>query len=222
MFFKDWLDILFYKKKPAELAGTSLGEGLKNVAIAGLILGLLSGIFQYLSPSKVANVLSIPGPAAIIVSIISGVIMAVIGALIGGAILHVFCKIVGGKGSIGNYIGALAKIYAAIAGTALAVILLIEIIAVLALGTNAIALLAVLGILGLIGLIVSLWELVLVVLATNAVQQLSTGRTIVAVIIIPIIIGVILLFVIGMAILSLFMGSGALGGLNGTGGFLLG
>ena len=44
MFFNDWIDILLFKKKPADIAGTSLGEGLKNLAIAAVLVGVLQGI----------------------------------------------------------------------------------------------------------------------------------------------------------------------------------
>lgn len=194
MFFNDWLDILLFKKKPADIAKTSLGEGLKHLVIASVIVGILNGIYQYLAIGQLAELtgtsnlmMGFAGPLMIVATAIMTPIIAVIGIIIGGAILHLFCLILGGKGDIGNYIGVLAMISAAIAGTATAVITVIQI-----LGTLAGAYLMMMMVAGLLALIVGLWQLVLVVLATQAVQQLSLGRAIVAVIVIPLIIAVVL------------------------------
>ncbi len=114
-----------------------------------------------------------------------------LGILIIGAVLWVIAKILGGKGSYGNYVGTLALISAAFTGT---INVLLAIIGVFT-RTN----LAILGIMGIIGLIVSLYSLFLFIKATQAVHDLSFIKALL-VIIIPLIV----LFVFaGAALLSL-------------------
>lgn len=227
MFFNDWLDILLFKKKPADIAATTIGDGLKNLVIATVITGFLSGLLQYLSLPQIlaaSGIGAVPGAAELVqavsvVSIVTSTIMtpilAVIGVIIAGAILHVLCMIVGGKGNIANYIGVLAKISAAIAGTATLILLVIGIIM-----AAANMYMAGVMVIGLISMVVALWEIVLVVLATKAVQQLSTGRAIIAVIVIPFVIGIILAVLLAAVFLALIMaaigGAGGLGGMTGA------
>ncbi|MDP6671160.1 MAG: YIP1 family protein, partial [archaeon] len=203
MIFNDWLDILLFKKKPADLAATTLGEGLKQLVIANVILGALVGILNLVSYPQimasmeelaglVEGIMPQPTVVDIVVSAIATPIVAVIGMVIIGAILHLFCKLLGGKGSLSNYVGVLAILQAAVTGTATVIITVLGIVA--ALGG---AYMAVQNITGLLGFVVGLWLLVLTVLATQAVQQISRGRAITAillpwlVLVVLIIIGVI-------------------------------
>ncbi len=219
MFFNDWLNILLFKKKPADIAKTSIGTGLKNLVIASVIFGILTGILQWLAlpqllgasgATAISPLLAILGPVLVVVLAILAPILAVILTLIGGAILHLFCLIVGGKGSISNYIGALAMVEAAITGTAMLLLTIIGII-----GAAAGAYLMVSTVTGLIGLLVSLWQLVLIVLVTQAVQQLSLGRAIVAVIVIPVVIVIVLSLVLAASILAFILGAPGPTGLAG-------
>lgn len=224
--FKEWLDILMFKKKPAELMGTSLGEGLKSIAIAGAIYGLFAGIMQYMLLSMGSQALNglgatgadmglaaTLGPAAVVASIVFGAIGAVIGILIGGIILHILCMIVGGKGNLSEYIGVLAKIEAAFMGLVMPVLAIIGILGLL--GGMAVFL-GVSAFTGLIGFIAYIWAIVLIVMATKVVQQLTTGRAVIAVVIIPLAIVLILVALMGMALLSMFMGAASVtGGLPG-------
>ncbi len=215
----DWLDILLFRKKPADLTATSFGDGLKHLVIANVIVGALIGILSYVSYSQViasmeglgglgAALIPEPTVVSIVTSAITTPIAAVIGIVIIGAILHLFSKLFGGKGSLSNYIGVLAMINAAVTGTATLIITVIGIVA--ALGG---AFTAVQGITGLLGFVVGLWLLILTVLATQAVQQLSRGRAIAAIllpwIIVIIIIMILVVFFIGLIGASL---AGALGG----------
>ena len=212
MICKDWLDILLFKKKPADLVATTLGEGLKQLVIANVIIGALVGILNLVSYSQVmasmaefaglaAAVMPEPTVVDIVISAIVTPIIAVIGMLIVGAILHLFAKLLGGKGSVSNYIGVLAAIQAAVTGTATALITVLGIVA--ALGG---AFMAVQSITGLLGFVVGLWLLVLTVLATEAVQQLSRGRAIIA-ILLP------WLIIIVLIIIATIFFIGAIGGL---------
>ncbi len=216
MIFNDWLDILLFKKKPADLVGTRIEEGLKHLVIASVIVGFLSGLQQYIVFSQLPAISTIfhgtSSPLVILVSTIASPILAVIVILIGGAILHIFSLLLGGKGSFGNYVGALAMIGAAIRGTAGAVLAVIGILT--ALGGPGAYLLG-LAIIGLLGLIVGLWQLALVVLATKAVHQLSIGRAIVAVIVIPLVI--ILIFAVLLAAIFITLISGLTATSSGTG-----
>lgn len=218
MFFNDWLNILLFKKKPAEIAGVGIGAGLKNLVIASVIVGILNGILQWLAlpqmlgasgAAAVSPLLAMLGPVFVVVSAIATPIVLVIVTLIMGAILHLFCLIVGGKGSISNYIGALAMLSAAISGTATVLLTIIGII-----GAAAGAYLTVMMVIGLIGLLAGLWQLVLTVLVTQTVQQISLGRAIIAVIVIPVAIAIVLALALGALIFAMIMGSlgGGLGG----------
>ncbi len=214
--FNEWLDILLFKKKPADIAGTSLVQGLKHLAIASVIYGLLSGILSYLTAEQVAAASGMPagimgavmGPIAIVGSIIVTPILAVIAIVIVGVILHIFSLIVGGKGGLGNYIGVLALIDAALTGTAMLVIAVIGIIIALA-GASIVAM----SIVALLGMLVGLWQLVLWVLATQAVQKLSLGRALIAVIVIPLAIGAILTIVLAAVFIAFITSiAGGMGG----------
>lgn len=219
MYFREWLDILLYKKKPAELASTSLGEGLKHLAIASAIVGLLSGIQSYLLMSAAAGLIGAAGVAAgiglVIGSIIVTPIMAVIGAIIGGGILHVFSMILGGTGSYANYVGVLSKISAALEGTLGLVIVIIGILSLL--GGFA-TYLAVSPLIFLLLIVYVLWCIALTVMATQVVQKISVGRALIAVVVIPLVIGIVLALIAGavaLAFLISAMDSGAGTGLAG-------
>lgn len=224
MFFNEWLNILIFKKKPADIAATTIGEGLKNLVIASLIVGVITGITSYFTVGPMVGasgldptggMLAMLGPLMIIGIIIMAPIMAVIGAVIGGVILHIFCKIVGGQGDMSKFIGTLALISAAITGTVGIILGIISLIGAIA---GPLVYLGVSPIVGLISTVVGIWSLVLTVLAAQAVQKLSLGKAIIAIIVIPLAIGVILVIVAIVLFASIFMA--ALGGAGGMGGLM--
>ena len=222
MICNEWLDILLFKKKPADIAGTTLGEGLKHLVIAGAIIGLLSGILDFVARDQIiaaaeeaglllASLTPEPTAFDIVGSTILTPIVMVIGMLVLGVILHVLCLIVGGKGNLTNYIGVLAKIDAAITGTAMLAITVIGIVAALA-GVYMVA-----GqILALLTFVALIWLLVLTVLATQAVQKLSLGRTVIAVIVIPLVIAIIIAIMLAALIVAIIATafSSTMGGLS--------
>ncbi len=210
MILNDWLDILLFKKKPADIASTSLGDGLKQLVIANVLFGLLSGIVGYLSYDQmIASLGELSGLASafmvqpdiisIIMSAIWAPIFAVIIILILGTILHLFSKLLGGQASIGNYIGVLAYIDAALTGTAIAALVVVEIVAALVGAYVSVA-----SITALISLLIVLWEIALFVLAAEAVHKLSRTRAIIATVAIPIGLTILLLAVLMIFFVAIF------------------
>lgn len=194
MIFNEWLDILIYRKKPVDIAKTTLPEGLKHVAIASAIVGFLTGISAWISLSFISELPvygagsyalfgAMGGPSTLILYTVLSPIFAVISSLIIGGILHIFSLIFGGKGKYGNYVGVLAKICAALQGTLGALSAIILIVAAL-FGAGAYS--ASMPLFSAIYMIMGLWSLVLTVLATQAVQKLSLGRSILAIVVPPV------------------------------------
>jgi hypothetical protein len=212
-FLNTWKSVLMHKTKPMDLAGTELMRGLKHIVVAGLILGVLTGIFGMLAADQLVQQLgdlgglgAALGPAALVTAIIMTPIQMVLGALIGGGILWIIAKIFGGQGGYGNFVGTLSIIHASIVGTASAVLMIINI-----LGALAGQALVVGGITGPLGGLVGLYLLYLTIKATEAVHGVSMMKAIVIVLIVPIIIVVIVGVVIGASALALLGSFGASG-----------
>jgi hypothetical protein len=193
-FYQKWIDILLHKTKPADIAGTSLGSGLKHLVVSGVLVGILSGIYTMLAAQQLTAGLggigAGLGAAGFVSSLIGTPIAYVVGALIGGGILWVVAKILGGTGSFGNYVGTLSLINAAISGTASAVLIVLGI-----LGAVVGQAIAVSGITGTIGLIVSLYALYLMIRATQAVHNVTAMKAAIIVLV-----GILLIFVVGAAL----------------------
>ncbi len=206
MFFNEWIEVLLFKKKPADIAATSLEEGLKNLAIAAVIVGVLQGIGG-----------AILGDFGAFVAIIVNPIVSIFIVFAAGLVFHILSMIFGGKGSFTNYIGVLAMIDASITGTL--GVLFALIIALAGFGGIGTALI-VGGLIFFVGILVYIWQIVLTVLATEAVQKLSRGKAI-AVILLPLlvglVIGIILFFL--MAAVLLAMASAIFSGMGGATGF---
>lgn len=205
--FREWLDILIYRKKPVDMAKTTLSEGLKHLAIASVIVGFLVGVSTWISlplmselaqsEAVYAPVSAVMGPAMLILYTIIAPISAVISSLIIGGILHIFSLIFGGKGKYENYVGVLAKIDAALQGT-LGILLAVILIVAALFGIDAYF--ASIPLILAIGLIMGVWSLALTVLATQTVQKLSLGRAVLAVVALPLVIGA-LLFILLLALM---------------------
>jgi hypothetical protein len=217
MVFNEWLDILLYKKKPKDIAKTTLSEGLKHIAIASAITGFLVGLstwismplMQGLSETGVSPAFNaMLGPSMLIMYTVLSPIVAVISSLIVGGLLHLFSLLLGGKGKFENYVGVLAKIDASLQGT-LGVLIAVMLIIAAFLGLGAY--LAAIPIVLLIALILAIWSLVLTVLATQAVQKLSLGKSMVAVIVIPLAIGFVITVLLVALLLIVFVAVGTSG-----------
>lgn len=200
MFLNDWIDTLLFRKKPEELAASGLGGGLKSLAIAGIIFGFFNGIYQlayFFQASKIMAQSAVTGiyglffgPLGFLLSIILAPIFAVIGAVVIGLILHLFCKVLGGKASLGNYIGGLAAVCAAFFGTISVIIIVINTLVTLVAGAIGSVLFSFLFM--PIALIVFIWQLAIIVLMTKASQGLSIPRVIMAVVVIPFLLCIVL------------------------------
>jgi len=196
MLFNEWMEIVLYKKKPAELVGITLGEGIKQLLIAsviyGIIFGIAAAILAYIDPN-----FGTEAPLfAIITLVLSAVavpIISLLGMLLGGGILHLLCMAFGGKGTYDGFVGVLAEILAAFTGTIFALLALIQVFAALG-GDTAFQLVG--EITSIISIITFLWGLALYVLAAKAVHKLSLGKAIAAAAVIPVLI--LIIFVILM------------------------
>lgn len=217
MFFNEWIEIVLFQKKPEDYAGTTLGEGLKQLLIAALIYGVFNGILQtvainlelsssLIDPAQIA-LYQMVMPFMLPLAIIAGPIFTLIGILITGAFLQLFCKLVGGQAQYGNFTGVLAKIGASFLGT---VTLVLTIITIPAVFVSLPVYLIVSMLIGIISLIVSLWQYALTIMATSVVQKISIGNAFVALFVIPLAITLVLfviMVIIGIALFASLFGA---------------
>ncbi|MFH1391133.1 MAG: YIP1 family protein [Candidatus Diapherotrites archaeon] len=169
----------------AENSNASLGKGLVNYVIAGVISGILSFLLFGILGAALGGGLEAVAPGAI--SIVTTPIFQVIGAFIVTALFFVVAKILGGTGSYTS-IFYLASLYAVP--------------------------IAVLSMIPLVGILASLYSLYLLYLVIKISQGLSSGKAILTILIpigILVIIGIILTVIIGAAVLSAFGGLPATG-----------
>ncbi len=193
MFFEEWLDILFYKKKPEQIVAEKpeLGQALTSYVIALAIVLVIGAIQTLVVPS--------PAGAFMAVSVlIGGLITGIIGVLIGAIVLHLFAMVVGGKGDFNTTIASIIKLDAAYTGTIGVLSALVSLIVALAPALSMIAL----AWSGLV-FIAGLYLLVLLVLLIKAAHNLSTGRAVVAVVVIPAAIVLLLALLLGVAFSTL-------------------
>ena len=202
MFFNEWLDILFYKKKPEQVVAEkpALGQALVSYVVALILVLIISSI------SNVLVLKSVPGGLAVAVTgstigALIAFIVVILFVLIVALLLHVFALIVGGKGDFGLTIASIIKLDAAFTGTigVLSALVGLIIAAVPALAMIALAWDAV-------EFIAGLYLLVLMVLLIKAAHKLSTGRAVIAVIVIPLVIGIVLALVVGAFIMAMLLG----------------
>ncbi len=190
--FKDLVQIATFKKSIDSFAkNTSIISGLKDLAIIGIIFGIISGLLGILGVADL-----VLGIISLIVGIIIMPIFLVIGSIIGSVILFVFAKIFGGKGTFSLYAGALAKISAAMLLTYMIPLLIIQslltLVVTMSMGLESVSLLAIISmIFGLLTLIVSLISIYFEVKATQIVHNLSFIKSLL-VVLLPVIIIIIL------------------------------
>lgn len=107
--FETWKNAIVKPKETfkKEEKKASIGEGIKQIGIAGIISGILSGIAVWLGITTMGSFFGFQGAAfgvglgitAFLVSVILTPIMAVISWLIWSGIVYIFAMIFGGKGS---------------------------------------------------------------------------------------------------------------------------
>lgn len=217
---KKWMNFVMFKRTAQDILNEAeIGNALKQYIIAITIVSVLSAIsvsiLGFAAVDVASTVITIPGMDAIvqagigigtIITIIGSIIGGIIGLFIIGVLLHVFSKIVGGKGDLMKYVSALFLVSAAITGTIgiiIAILMIIGALLVLALGAIGLVLYGLIGMIaGLITLIAGLIALYRIIEITSIEQKISFVKAIIAIIIIPIIVSVILsiiLVVLGLA-----------------------
>jgi len=183
-FFKEWLDILLYKTKPEDIADTTLAAGLMNLTAAGIVFGLVSGIYAAITlvplswflfesppPPAILSNIDIQSTAATIgESIIGTPISDAILMLLVAVIYWLSAKILGGKGSLANHAGALCIGYAAVRGTAVSLLAIVDIAG--AVTRNWF----IMGITFPIAIALTIYLVFLFASATQAVHQVSRAR----------------------------------------------
>lgn len=208
MFFNEWIEIVLYKKKPADLVGTTLGEGIKNLLIASVIYGILFGIVTAISvytDPEFGTDGALYALIILIVMLIAVPVLSLLGMLIGGGILHILSKAFGGQGTYDNFVGVLAKISASFTGTVYSLIAIILIFA--SLGGDTVFLIAG-DLISIISIIISLWALALSVLAAQAIHKLSLGKAVVAMVVIPLLIVVVVAILIATLVVIAIASTG--------------
>ena len=216
--FKTWITAYFRPSAAIKAGPASLGAAAKNLATAGFLVGLVSGIVAFLLIALFSGLYSAgtmmgfsgisaggsPSLAGGIVTLVTIAVLTpilyVIGGFIGSAVFFVLAKILGGKGSYTMQTHAFALV---MCGAAL-----------LSLPFQ------ILGVIPLIGMVFELAMMLIMLYALysyyraiKAVHQLSQMRAI-AVIVLPIIVLVVLMVVLlGAAFLAIL---GTVGSAAGT------
>ncbi|NIO44678.1 MAG: hypothetical protein GTN36_03955 [Candidatus Aenigmarchaeota archaeon] len=204
MNFNLWIDSLTkpiptFKK---EKKNATLGEGALHIAVAGLISGFISGIYQMFFGAAFASYLSpfasaFAGPMIFLASLILTPIMAVIGWLILSGILYIFAMLFGGKGSYTTQSYLYAIYYAP-----------------LSIISSILVLIPIAG--WILSFVLMIYGLYLLTMALKEVHNYTTGRALLTWLV-PVGIVVLILFVlVGIAFMFLmgaFIGSGSMSGM---------
>lgn len=167
-----------------------LGEAIKYYAVIAAVYSVIFAVLFAFMGSLLGSMMggqnlgmmfgAGAGIGGAVIIFVMFMIFAIIGAFIGGAVLHIFVYIVGGRKGIAQTIKAV--MYGSTPGLLL-------------------------GWIPIIGFIAGIWSLVLEILGIRQLQELTTGRAILAVLI-PIIIIVILTIVLAAIIASFVFGMG--------------
>lgn len=189
--FKLWKEVL---TKPIETfkkqeKNADLGEAVKQLVIAGLIAGFISGLAAFAGLTAVGATGNLGtsmmgagvGIFAFIAVLIVTPIVLLIGWLIGSAIIYVFAKIFNGKGDFTKQSYLIALFWAP-----------------LVIVTTVIGIIPFIG--AILGFLVGLYGLYLLTLALKQAHKVSTARA-VAIWIVPIVISILLVMVLASAFL---------------------
>ncbi|MCZ7356441.1 MAG: YIP1 family protein [Candidatus Methanoperedens sp.] len=167
----------------------SLEETIKYYAIIAAINSALSAVLLAFAGALLGSMMGFRGLGMIMMGVgagaailffIESMILVIIGAFIGGAILHIFVYLLGGRKGIEQTIKAVMY------------------------GLTPLLLL---GWIPIIGFIATIWSLVLEILGIRQLQELTTGKAALAVLI-PVIIAVIIAIVIAIIFAAIMFGIG--------------
>ena len=193
--FEIWKNAIIDPEKTfkKEEKKADIGKGIKQIGIAGIISGILSGIAMWVGITKMGSLFGLPGATigsgigamTFLTTIILTPIMAVISWLIWSGIIYIFAMIFGGKGSyatqsylIALYTAPLMIIY------------------------SFLAFIPVIG--QIIIFLVGLYSLYLLTMALKQSHKLSTGKA-VAIWLVPAVIIAIILIVFAVTTFSTLM-----------------
>jgi len=233
----NWIDVALLKKSPEKVAKEAEAmNGIINVLVAGIIIGLISAVLGGIT-AIVGGTLGgglnggLQGAglglgAGIIGAIIGGIIaviatpiISVLALVIGAGIVHIFAKLLGGKGSYGAMVGTIGVIDASIMMTFSLVLTIIQgVLGIFAIGPIAI----IVGLVGIllapIGLIIGLYNLYLSIRGIAAVQSFDMLKAALSIIIPMVILFVIfaILAIIAIVVLGV-AAAGLMSSLSGTG-----
>lgn len=153
----------------------SLNEAIKYYAIIALIFSAISALLFVIASTLFGSMMGLgnlgmmfgagAGIMSAVLIFVMLFVMFIIGAFIGGAILHIFVYIVGGRKGIAQTLKAVMY-----GGTPMLLF----------------------GWIPYIGFIASIWSLILEVIGIQKLQELTTVRAVIAVVVIPVIVAVIL------------------------------
>ncbi len=171
------------------LKGETLGESIKYYAVIAAISAAMNALLFALAFGTMFGQLrtmigASAGAAGAIVFFVILFIFQIIGVFISGAIFHIFVFLVGGRKGLTQTIKAV--IYGSTPG------LLI-------------------GWIPLIGIIGGLWSLVLEVLGIRQLHEMTTGRAVLAVVIMLVILGIVVTVLLAAVIAAFVFGLGGQG-----------
>lgn len=202
MNFNLWIDsltkpVLTFKK---EIKNANLGEGALHMAVAGVVTGFITGLYQMMFGSTITAqyfpmATGFIGAAAFILSLILTPIINIIVWLILSGILYIFAMIFGGKGDYKTQ-SYLYAIYSAPLGIISSIIILIPLI-----GPFLI-------------LLVWIYGLYLLTMALKEAHKYTTGKAVLTWLV-PVLILFVIAIIIGVTLFAFFLGMFAPSGIQG-------
>jgi hypothetical protein len=179
-FYKQWMKIALHTFAPSLYQGVGLRHGLKHIAVAGVLQGLLAGLYT-ISTNISADI------STFLILLIMTPIGYVVGTLVFSLLLSGLARAFGGKASHKQFVGSIAFVNAAIAGTWMAALAALVILGELTgLGTQIVSVTA------LVGLLVSLYWLYVVAKVTKTMHGLDKWKTVILVIVISVVLALVL------------------------------
>ncbi len=166
----------------ASLKNDGIAKPYGFFSLVGVFFAVLSGLIGYFQRGAslaVMQRMNVPipnlGAAWLPLLIVGSYIMLHVGFWIGTTVLHLFFKIVGGKGSYAQT----AQVFAYSASPRL-----------------------VFGWIPVIGGLASIWTIVLYFISSMKVHKIGGGRATVAIIVLPIVLAIIIGFIVGGAVIT--------------------
>jgi hypothetical protein len=185
-YFNLWKNVL---QKPeavfkSEIKRASLEDFAKNLVIAGLIVGLISGIAGAIGISQTMFG-ALGSMTVFIASIVLWPILLVISSLISSAIYYIFAKLLGGKGSFTQQ-AYLISLYTAPLTILLLIVNLIPVIGFV------------------VDILIGVYSLYLLTLVLKQVHKFTTGKAILTWLL-PLIIILLLVMILVMTFAAFFL-----------------